>query len=96
MGPGTTKITADGVVGQSGKPTRIYSVSLVSGGSASTLALYSGTSTGGTLLDQVDGTASQSVTKNYAGGLLFPAGCFADVDSNVSYVTFGHMQESNG
>lgn len=95
MGPGTTRITADSVIGQSGKPTRVYWVSLVSGVSASTLTLRNGTGGSDTAYDQIDGTASQSVTKNYAGGILFPAGCYADVDANVSYVTVGHMQNSN-
>lgn len=85
--PGTQRVTADIAVGSSGMATRVYSVNLISGGTASTLTLRNGTSASGTTWEQIDGTASQSVTKNYAGGLLFPAGCFADVDANISYAT---------
>lgn len=85
--PGTVRITADSALITSGLPVRVYAVNLVSGGSGSTLILRNGTSTSGDAYEQVDGSASQSVTKNYAGGLLFPAGCFADVDANISYAT---------
>lgn len=92
--PGTQRVTADIAVGTSGKPIRVFSVSLVSGVSASTLTLRNGTSASDTAFDQVDGTASQSVTKNYAGGRLFPAGCFADVDANISYAVFSYVKEA--
>jgi len=85
--PGVVRITADSAVSTSGKPIRVFCVNLISGGSASTLTLKNGTSTSGTAYDQIDGTASQSVTKNYAGGLLFPGGCYADADANISYAT---------
>lgn len=93
--PGPQRVTADLAVGTSGKPVRVFSVNLVSGGSASTLILRNGTSASGTTWDQIDGTASMSVTKNYAGGLLFPSGCFADVDANISYATVSFTQESS-
>ena len=88
--PGTQRVTADLAVGTSGKPIRVFCVHLISGGTASTLTLYNGTSASGTAYIQVDGVASQGVTINFSGGMLFPAGCFADVDANISYamVTF--------
>lgn len=91
--PGVTRITADGPVGTSGKPIRVFCVNLVSGGSASTLTLRNGTSGSATANEQVDGTASQSVTKNYAGGLRFASGCYADVDANISYATITYTEE---
>jgi hypothetical protein len=88
--PGTQIVTADIAVGTSGSPTRVFSVELISGETASTLILKNGTSTGGTAYAQIDGVANQSVLYNYAGGKFFPAGCFADVDANISYaaITF--------
>ena len=83
--PGTTRITADGIVGVQNQPFRVYAVSLISGGTASTLTLRNGPLVTSTIQEQVDGVASQAVTKNYAGGLLFPAGLFADVDANISF-----------
>lgn len=97
--PGSQRITADAQVGSGTKQVRLFSVSLVSGGSASTLTLRNGTGVSGTAFEQVDGTASQSVTKNYAGGLLFPmtsantGGLFADADANISFATFVFTEE---
>lgn len=86
--PGIQRVTADIAVGVAGTPVRVFCVSLISGGSASTLTLRNGISASAAAQEQVDGTASQAVTKNYAGGMLFPLGCFADVDANISYATF--------
>jgi hypothetical protein len=81
--PGTVRLTADGLVGKSGKECRVYSVHLVSAsGTAAQVILKNGTSTSGTAYAQVDGTASKGVTVSFAGGLLFPAGCYADVTVN--------------
>lgn len=91
--PGVQRVTADIAVGTAGKPIRVFCINLISGGSASNLVLYNGTSTGGTAWEQVNGTASQSVTKNYAGGLRFPSGCFADVDGNISFATISYTEE---
>lgn len=96
--PASQRITADGAIGPAGtaampRPIRLFSVSLISGASASTLTLRNGVDTSGTAYEQVDGVASQSTTKNYAGGLRFPLGLFADVDANVSYVTFSFTEE---
>ena len=82
--PGTTRLTADGLVGRSGKPCRVYSVHLSSAsGTAATVILKEGTSTSGTATAQVDGIASKGVTTSFAGGLLFPGGCYADVTVNT-------------
>ncbi len=96
--PGVQRITASGSIGPTGtvnvpRPIRLFSVSLISGGTASTLTLRDGLSASGTANEQVDGNASQSVTKNYAGGLRFPNGLFASVDTNISYATFSFSEE---
>ena len=96
--PGVQRITADSSIGPAGtasapRPIRLFSVSLISGGTASTLILRNGIDTSGTANEQVDGVVSQSVTKNYAGGLRFPLGLYADVDTNISYATFSFTEE---
>ena len=93
---GTVRVTADGVVGTSGKPIRLWTVSLISGaGGASTLILRNGTVVGDTAYEQIDGSAaSKATTKTYEGGLLFPAGLYADVDANVGYATFAISVEA--
>lgn len=91
--PGTQLITTtDAAVGTSGQPCRVFSVGLISGGTAGVLILRNGTSTGGTAVLQIDGTISKMSTPiDFANGLLFPAGCFMDADANcaggfISYV----------
>lgn len=96
--PGVQRIIADSSIGPVGtanvpRPIRLFSVSLVSGASASTLTLRDGTSVSATANEQVDGVASQSITKNYAGGLRFPNGLFADVDANINWATFSFSEE---
>lgn len=96
--PGIQRITGDAQIGPSGtinvpRPIRLFSVSLISGVAASTLILRDGLSATSTANEQVDGTASQSVTKNYAGGLRFPNGLFADADANISYATLSFTEE---
>ena len=91
--PGTTRLTADGLVGASGKRVRVFSIHLVSGATASTTTFKNGTGTGGTAYCQVDGVASQGVTLNFAGGLSFPDGCFMDTDANISYCVVVATQE---
>lgn len=83
--PGVAIITADSVVGTSGKPIRVFAIHLVSGAGDSTATLYNGTSASGTAYCQVDGVATEGVTLNFAGGMRFPDGCYFDADSNISY-----------
>ena len=91
--PGCTRLTADGLVGPSGKSIRVFSVHLVSGATASTTYLKLGISTAGTAYLQIDGVASQGVTVNIAGGLSFPTGCYMDTDANISYCTIVYTEE---
>lgn len=86
--PGTQRITADSAIGPSGKPIRLFCVSLVSGGTASVLSLLDGTSTGGTQFVSITGTVSTGTVINFAGGMRFPNGLYADVDTNISSATF--------
>lgn len=83
---GYQQITGDAQIGSG--PVAIYGINLISGGSASTLALKNGTSSSGTLVIQEKGTASQGVSFAYGGkGIVFPGGCFADADANISSAT---------
>lgn len=93
---GSQKISADGVVGVSGKPIRVFAFIVRSGagGNAVTVA-YNGTGTGGTEYDTLNGTQSLTVRISYPGGLLFPSGCYLDIDTNTSYVTVIYTQEAN-
>jgi hypothetical protein len=81
--PGTQAVTTtDAVVGVSGQPVRVYSVHMVSDGTAGTLILRNGTTTGGTSYIQLDGVISKGATLDFANGVRFPAGCFMDADTH--------------
>ena len=94
--PGTQQYVGDAdlAVGVSGKPTRIYSIEVISSAGAATVKLFNGTdNTAGNQYGQVDGTASKSVVVNYAEGKRFPAGCFIDTGANPTYITVVFTQE---
>ena len=87
--PGSQRITGDSVVGPTGRPIRLYCVSLVSsGGGASVLSLKNGSTSSGTEYVSVTGTTSTGSVVNFAGGLRFPDGLFADADTNTASATF--------
>lgn len=93
---GSTRITAAGVVGVSGKPVRIYGFTMRSGaGGSGTVTLYSGTSTGGVEKYRLQGNMDASADKVFpAEGKHFPDGCYADLDADVTYVDFDYVQEN--
>ncbi len=93
---GTVSITnqTDAVVLRSGKPVRVFSVHAVSDGTATTVTLRNGTDATGTAYLQVDGVISKGATLDFSHGILFPGGCFADVDSHTSALTIACCQET--
>lgn len=86
---GTQVITADGVVAAAGQAVRIFSVHIISGGGgAAAVSLRTGSVVGGAIWITETGTVSTGKTFNYGfQGLLFPSGCFVDVDANTTSVT---------
>lgn len=90
------KLTADGVIGVSGKPIRVFALLVKSDSSGSSVILYNGTGTGGTEMDTVKGTASDVTRVNYAGGMLLPSGGYIDLDgTHTTYVVALYSQEAN-
>ena len=90
---GSQRLTADGVVGTSGKPTRVFTV-INTSGTAGTVNLHNGTSNSDALLFALIGTANTSKVQNFEDGLLFPAGCYADLSANVSAAVIEFVKES--
>lgn len=90
---GSQLITADAVVGTSGQPVRIYTIHIISsGGGAAAVSLVNGTAAGTASITET-GTTSKGVTFNYGTyGVLFPLGCFVDVDSNTTSVMVSFSQ----
>lgn len=84
----TLATTAAGqAIGPSGAKIRVYSIHLISGGTAGIIKLYNGTSTSGTIyVQETATTVSTGTTVNYGEyGMLFPGGCYYEevVDANV-------------
>ncbi len=86
-GQALQRTTSDTAVLSSGRPVIIYSINIVSGGSAGKVILRNGTSTSGTALLHEVGVASAGKTHTYPSGIVFSSGCFLDVDANVSQTT---------
>ena len=78
-------ITADGVIGVSGKPVKVFAVTIDSGASASVAAFHNGTADTDTLMFQSSGSTNLKVFVNNIPeeGGYFPAGCYVNVDSNL-------------
>ena len=93
---GSVRITASGVVGVSGKPVRIFGYTMRSGdGGVGVITLYEGTGITGTEKWKGQGNVGSGADKQFAHkGKFFPAGCYADIDSNVDYVDFDYLQEN--
>src|SRR4051812_37811186 len=86
---GSQLFTADGAVGTSGVAARVFTVHVISssGATAPVLALRNGTSASATVYIQQTGTATVGAGNTFhfgTQGVLFPAGCFCDVDSNTT------------
>ena len=95
-GAGSQRITADGVIGTSGKAIRLFSYTMRSGaGGAGEIVLYNGTDTTGTEKWKGAGNVDSSADKVFGvKGKFFPAGLYCDMDANVSYVDFDYVQET--
>lgn len=77
-----------GVVGISGNPTTLYSVHMISGGTASVLTLRNGTTGSATAWLSLTGSVSSGTTYNFEGGIHFPAGIYASIDANLTNAVF--------
>lgn len=91
---GTQNVTADTIIGEVGKATRIFAIHVISG-TASVVALRSGETVSGTIWIQETGTANTGKTFSYGQyGALFPSGCFCDVDANIVSCQVEFAQET--
>lgn len=91
---GSQTLTADGVVGDSGAPTRVFSATWICDNTTNVnLVLRNGTSASGAVYVQQAGTNGKSVTQNWHNGLFFPGGCFFDIDADVDSATIEYRTE---
>lgn len=90
---GSQLVTADAVLGISGQAKIVYSIHIISGaGGAAVVSLRRGTTDSATIGITEEGVASKGATKNYEGGMYFPAGCFVDVDTNTTSVLVSYRE----
>lgn len=91
---GTKQLTVSGEVGTAGKPIRVYSFSVLSGGTAGTSTLKTNGSSGTTLYTYLCGTVS---VDNYfplgTKGMLFPQGCYWTKDTNSTDIKVNYEVE---
>lgn len=85
---GVQLVTADAAVGSAGKPVRVFSINIISGGGgAAVVSLRNGSSASDTIYVTETGTVSTGKTINFGTqGFAFPSGCFVDVDTNTTSV----------
>ena len=84
----------DAAIGKSGKPTRVFAVNFLSGAAAGVLELRNGTSASDTLFVTENGVITSGKTVQYGTtGILFPAGCFLNIDANVTGGVISYSQE---
>lgn len=92
---GSARIAASGVVGLSGKPVRVYSITVKSGGTAGVVQLFNDIN-GSTAANEkfiMTGTISTGATVAFGNrGKFFPAGCYCAIDANVVYADVDYEQ----
>lgn len=90
---GTQLVTADALIGAATKATRVFSIHIISGGTAGVVLLRNGQAVSGTTYVSKTGTISVGVTENFGeSGYFFPAGCFCDIDANVTSCLVSYSQ----
>jgi len=94
--PGTQLVTADGIVGRSGLPVRVYHVHINSGAAAGVVNLRNGSTVAATIWAICNGTGANQGNNVSFGecGILLPAGCYVDVDANVTSVAVTFSTEN--
>jgi len=93
FGAGSVLRTSDGELIAAGVRVRVFNMHLISGGTASVIALINGGSSGTTYIKET-GTANTGKTFDYGTeGHLFPNGCYADVDANIVSVLVSCRKE---
>ena len=91
--PGLVRITTDGAIGRAGLPVRVFHVQVVSGTLNSIFYLRHGESASDTIVAQVQGITNNTIDRSFNGGMYFERGCFADVDTAVSFVSVIYTNE---
>ena len=86
-------------VGPAGQPVRVFSMNILSGGTAGIVKLHNGVATTDTIyIQETCGAVSTGNDFNYGEyGILFPNGCYYEevVDANVTSTLIAFEHESS-
>jgi hypothetical protein len=94
MAPGYQVLSADGVVNTSGSAVRVYGLNIVSaGGGVGVVILRNGTTGSGTALITQGVAAGDSTYTDFGVGVLFPSGCYVDIDATITQATVVYDRE---
>lgn len=81
------RLTADGAVLSSGRAVAVYGLCIIGTGDT-TVLLRNGTSASDAIAIAATGLAGVSRMVNFSDvGVVFPSGCYVDVDANIEAVT---------
>lgn len=84
---GTKIVTEDGEATAANTPTRIKTMHILSGGGGAAIVSLKNNGSSGTIYVTETGTTSTGKTFYYGeDGILFPNGCYVDVDTNTTSV----------
>lgn len=89
---GYQRLSASGVIGDSGKPIALYGIIFKSGGTAGNPTFANGTAASNTAVFDLTGTINQTTVASLSGGIVFPLGLNVTVDGNTSYVVCYYRQ----
>ena len=81
-----------GVVGVSGQAKMVYTMTIISGATASVAILRNGKLGTSPIFIQHTGTINQGVTFNFQEGFIFPSGCYFSDDGNETSVLISYEE----
>lgn len=91
---GTVYTTADVECSTAGKPFRVFHMSVLSGGTAAVVSLKNNGASGTVYATCKASVVSVSNEFDFGtNGILFPQGCYIDVDGNTTSVTLSGRKE---
>ena len=92
---GFQRLTASGVVSDSGKPILIYGYSLESGAALANPTIVDGSSLSGSHFTKFGATvASTSNVISLPFPIMFPLGCYVSFDANTTAITIFYSLQS--
>jgi len=90
---GTKILTADGEATAANIPTRVFSIHIISGGTAGVVSLKNNGASGTIYVTETGSINTGKTIYFGTHGMLFPNGCYVDVDANTTSVLLSLRKE---